>query len=215
MNILYLHGFRSAPASFKAQVMAREMAARGHSANWQCPQLPASPKAAIALALTLAQAALAKSASGSAMHGQSTPGSSTRDAAERLTIIGSSLGGYYATWLAEHLGCRAILLNPSVFAPRDLATQVGEHRQFHTDEPFVFLPHYVDELQALWVEPLTRMQRYFLVAAKGDEVLDWRDMTARYAGAEQLIIEGGDHGLSDFAPIVPRILNAAGMAPAL
>lgn len=197
--------------------MAREMAARGHSENWQCPQLPASPKAAIARALTLAQQALAKhvSAPGAATQSGSVNGTKARDPAERLTIIGSSLGGYYATWLAEHLGCRAILLNPSVFAPRDLATQVGEHRQFHTDEPFVFLPHYVDELKALWIEPLTRMERYFLVAAKGDEVLDWRDMAARYAGAEQLIIEGGDHGLSDFAPIVPRILTAAGLAPAL
>ena len=207
-SILYLHGFRSAPASFKAQVLAREMANRGLSHAWHCPQLPASPKEAVALALSIAHDILKTDTSGNA----SSAGQGAMDTPDRLTIIGSSLGGYYATWLAETLGCRAILLNPAVHAARALATQVGEHKQFHSDQPFVFLPEYVQELQAMWVPTLTRLDRYFLIAATGDEVLDWRDMAARYAGARQHIVDGGDHGLSDFDPLLPLILEAAGLS---
>jgi len=205
-SILYLHGFRSAPASFKARELARAMADRGLSAAWHCPQLPASPKEAITLALSIAQGILSGDPSARA------PGAGAAPAADRLTIIGSSLGGYYATWLAETLGCRAILLNPAVHAARALATQVGEHKQFHSDQPFIFLPEYVQELQALWVPALTHLDRYFLIAATGDEVLDWRDMAARYAGARQHIVDGGDHGLSDFDPLLPLILEAAGLS---
>lgn len=196
MKILYLHGFRSAPASYKAQVLAQEMHRRGLSDAWQCPQLPASPQQAAHLARALAEQAL---------EGDSHAPES------RLTVIGSSLGGYYATWLAETLGCRAILLNPAVHAARDLATQVGTHRQFHDDAPFVFLPAYVDELSALWVPALTRPERYFLIAATGDEVLDWREMAARYPDSRQHIVQGSDHGLSDFDTLMPEVLDFAGL----
>lgn len=204
--ILYLHGFRSAPASYKAQVLARRMSERGLAHAWHCPQLPASPKAALDLALSIAQDVMGTpSGAGAAC--------APADTTDQLTIIGSSLGGYYATWLAERLGCRAILLNPAVHAARALATQVGAHQQFHSTEPFIFLPEYVDELERAWVPTLTRLDRYFLIAATGDEVLDWRDMTARYAGARQHVVQGSDHGLSDFEPLVPLIEQAAGLPP--
>ena len=202
--LLYLHGFRSAPASYKARVLAGRMTDRGLTYDWHCPQLPASPKAALALALTIAEEILGTVPARDHLAGPP-------DTTARLTIIGSSLGGYYATWLAEKLGCRAILLNPAVHAARALATQVGEHQQFHSAEPFVFLPEYVDELEQAWVPALTRLERYFLIAATGDEVLDWRDMAARYAGARQHIVQGSDHGLSDFEPLVPLIERAAGL----
>lgn len=191
--ILYLHGFRSSPASLKSRLMAQAMAERGLEADWCCPQLPASPAAALKLALDLAEAGLG--------------GSGT----DRLTVIGSSLGGFYATWLAERLGCRAVLLNPVVHAARDLATQVGSHRTFHGDEPFEFLPGYVDELARAEADipALTRPERYFLLAATGDEVLDWREMQTRFAGSRQRIIEGSDHGISDFADWLPEVLDFA------
>ncbi|HEU5437042.1 MAG TPA: YqiA/YcfP family alpha/beta fold hydrolase, partial [Telluria sp.] len=90
-RVLYLHGFRSSPRSFKARVVSERMAQLGRIGDLICPQLPASPKAAIELALKLA-----------GRYGS------------ELSIIGSSLGGFYATCIAEHLGCRAVLLNPSV-----------------------------------------------------------------------------------------------------
>ncbi|CAM4114385.1 Esterase [Bordetella tumbae] len=192
--ILYLHGFRSSPDSFKARLMAQALADRGQAGerNWQCPQLPASPKAALDLAIGLAQRQLATAAS-------------PRD----LTIIGSSLGGYYATWLAEQLDCKAVLLNPAVEAPRDLATQVGQHRLYHSDAPFEFRAEYVAELAAAYVPAITQPERYFLIAATGDEVLDWREMRDRYAGCRQRIVPGSDHGLSDFAQWLPEVLDFA------
>lgn len=190
--ILYLHGFRSSPHSVKARLMAQAVADRGWASerDWQCPQLPASPKAALALSMHLAKTQL-----------------STATSARELTIIGSSLGGYYATWLAEQLDCKAVLLNPAVEAPRDLATQVGEHHMYHSDAPFEFRAEYVDELSAARVQAITCPERYFLLAATGDEVLDWREMRDRYGGCRQRIIPGSDHGLSDFAQWLPEVLD--------
>lgn len=190
--ILYLHGFRSSPTSFKARMMADAMAERGLSAAWACPQLPASPREAVAQALDIARRQLAGA-----------------DSPRALTIIGSSLGGFYATWLAEQLGCKAVLLNPAVEAARDLATQIGEHRMYHSDAPFVFLPEYVDELAAIHVPRISQPDRYLLVAATGDKVLDWREMRDRYAGCRQRIVQGSDHGLSDFADWMPEVLEFA------
>jgi len=190
--ILYLHGFRSSPTSMKARMMAGAMAERGLAAEWACPQLPASPREAIDLAMGIARRQL---------EGADSP--------RALTVIGSSLGGFYATWLAEQLGCKAVLLNPAVEAARDLATQVGEHHMYHSDAPFVFLPEYVDELAAIHAPRITQPDRYFLVAATGDEVLDWREMRDRYADCRQRIVQGSDHGLSDFAQWMPEVLEFA------
>ncbi|WP_427184113.1 YqiA/YcfP family alpha/beta fold hydrolase [Bordetella bronchialis] len=195
--ILYLHGFRSSPASFKARMLADEMARRGLSADWRCPQLPPSPREAADLAMSLAREQL----DALSRQGRTSP--------RALTVIGSSLGGYYATWLAEQLDCKAVLLNPAVHAPRDLATQVGRQSMYHSGAPFDFRPEYVDELAALAVQAPTRPERYFLIAATGDEVLDWREMRDWYAGCRQRIVEGSDHGLSDFAVWMPEVLQFA------
>jgi len=182
--ILYLHGFRSSPQSFKTGLLAARMAALGRGDEYLCPQLPPSPREAVELALQLARGI---------------------DPAT-LALIGSSLGGYYATWLAERLGCRAVLLNPAVHAARDLAGQVGAKTQYHTNAPFEFKAAYLDELAALKVDRITRPERYFLLAATGDELLDWREMVAQFAGARQHVIQGSDHGLSDFAAYMDEVL---------
>lgn len=187
--ILYLHGFRSSPSSMKARLMAERMAALGRSAELICPQLPASPKAAMALALDLIAGV----------------------PADQLNIVGSSLGGYYATWLAERTGCRAVLLNPAIVPLQDLDKHVGVTTQFHSDEPFEFKREYIDELRALAVDPITMPERYFLIAATGDEVLDYRDMVAHYAGARQHVIAGSDHGISEFADYLDPVLAFCGI----
>jgi predicted esterase YcpF (UPF0227 family) len=181
---VYLHGFRSSPNSFKARVVAAKMAALGRSDQLICPQLPASPKEAMALAVALVG---------------DTPGS-------QLAIVGSSLGGYYATWLAEQFGCRAVLLNPAVDPLKDLDQHVGVTTAWHSDQPFEFKREYLDELRALKVDRITRPERYFLIAATGDEVLDYRDMVAHYAGARQLLIDGSNHALAEFADHADDVL---------
>lgn len=187
--ILYLHGFRSSPQSFKARQLAQRMQALGRDAEYRCPQLPASPREAIALASTIAA--------------ECVP--------DRLTLIGSSLGGYYATYLAEQFGCRAVLLNPAVKPPRDLEKYVGVTTAFHSDEPFEFKREYIDELKTYAIENITRPERYFLFAATGDEVLDWREMVAHYPGAQQYVIQGSDHGISEFDQYIGQVLTFCGV----
>ena len=194
--ILYLHGFRSSPSSFKARMMAAEMARLGCPDQWRCPALPVSPRAAIDMALEQANQL-------GRQHG--------KDLADSLTVVGSSLGGYYAMHVAEKLGCRAVLLNPAVHADRDLARRVGTHTNYHNQEQIIeFLPHYLTELASLKSIPLTRPERYLLIAATGDELLDWREMRDICKGAKQIIIEGSDHGISDFATWMPEVMRFAG-----
>lgn len=183
MNILYLHGFRSSPQSMKSRLMAGHFARTEH--RFVCPQLPASPALAMELACEFIE----------------DRGNAARDWA----VIGSSLGGYYATYLAEHYGCRAALLNPAVRPDLDLGAYVGLLTAFHSDEPFEFKPEYLDELAALRVERITRAERYFLLAATGDEVLDWRHMRDHYLGAKQRIIDGSDHSIGEFADYVDEV----------
>ena len=183
--ILYLHGFRSSPKSFKARLLNDFFAAQGESHLFQCPQLPVSPKAALALARDICQ---------------SVP-------PEELALIGSSLGGFYATALAEEIGCRAVLLNPAVTPAEDLRQHVGIQRAWHSDDQFEFRASYVEELAPMACMRITRPDRYFLIAATGDEVLDWRQMVAHYPGARHKIIEGSDHGLSDFEQYMDEVVN--------
>ncbi len=126
---------------------------------------------------------------------------------DRLVVIGSSLGGFYANYLAEKYGCKAIALNPAVRAARELAPHVGMMTAYDSDEPFDFRPEYIDELKALQVEAITNPRRYFLIAAKGDELLDWREMVDFYPGAKQLVLEGSDHGIADYADHLPQVLE--------
>lgn len=187
--ILYLHGFRSSPQSMKARLVGERMAALGLADQLICPQLPASPRLAMELALSLIEGI----------------------PAQQLSIVGSSLGGYYATWLAERIGCRAVLLNPAVVPSLDLDRHVGVTTQYHSDEPFEFKREYINELHALEVPQISKPDRYFLIAATGDEVLDYRDMVAHYQGARQHVIQGSDHAISEFPQYVDEILAFCGI----
>jgi predicted esterase YcpF (UPF0227 family) len=185
-HLLYLHGFRSSPLSFKARRLHAWMATHRPDVQGWCPQLPPSPAAAIAMV----EAGIA-----------GWPKVST-------VIVGSSLGGFYATVLAERHGCPALLLNPAVDPARDLAAYIGEQVAFHDPEQhFFFRAEYVGELQALTPPAITRPGRYGAVIAKGDEVLDWREMVGRYPGATLRLLEGGDHALSDFDDHLPFVTS--------
>ncbi|MEX3920344.1 YqiA/YcfP family alpha/beta fold hydrolase [Paraburkholderia sp. BR10872] len=185
--IVYLHGFRSSPQSFKARLLAARMAELGRSGEWLCPTLPVSPREAIALAEQEIGA-------------QMKPG-------ERVTLIGSSLGGYFATHLAEKHGWRAALLNPAVVPDRDLSKYLGEQPLWHGGGSIVVEPRHLDELRALAVTSVTQTARYYLIAATGDEVLDYREMLAHYPGVPTHLIEGSDHGISEFADYVDEVIR--------
>lgn len=186
--ILYLHGFRSSPRSNKAQRVRAALAARGRSEEFRCPQLPASPREAAQLIEAVVE----------------------REDPRRLAVIGSSLGGYYATWLAERTGCRAALLNPAIEPYEDLRAHLGAQPVYFSDDSIDMKAEFLDELRALDTPRITRPERYFLLAATGDEVIDWRRMTAKYAGCRQRIIAGSDHQISEFADYVDEVLAFCG-----
>jgi uncharacterized protein len=188
-HLLYLHGFRSSPDSNKARRMALWVAQHHRALHWQCPQLDVSPRAAMNAVFALIDP---------------WP-------RNRMAVVGSSLGGFYATVVAERVGCKAVLLNPAVEPARDLSHHIGERTAWHSDTKLVFRPEFVDELRALHPAVLTRPQRYFCVIAKGDEVLDWREMTARYDGSRQKLLDGGDHALSDFELHLPNVAAFLGL----
>jgi predicted esterase YcpF (UPF0227 family) len=191
-HLLYLHGFRSSPRSFKALRLQDWLQAHRPDVRWHCPQLPPSPRTAMAQVQALLGGLPAR----------------------HLAVIGSSLGGFYATVLAEATGCRAVLINPAVDPARDLAAHVGEQTAFHDPtQRFAFRAGFVDELRAMTPAAITRPGRYFAVIAKGDELLDWREMSARYAGCPMRLIEGSDHGLSDFDEHLPAILHFLRLMP--
>jgi len=185
-HLLYLHGFRSSPQSAKARQVAAWMQAHHSDVVWLCPQLPPSPRDALT--------SLMAQTRGWPKNG--------------MAVIGSSLGGFYATVLAERLGCPAALLNPAVNPARDLAKHLGEQTNFHDPEDrFFFREEFIAELQAMTPAAITQPERYFAVIAKGDEVLDWREMSARYAGAHLRLLEGSDHALSNFDADLPHLLH--------
>lgn len=189
--IVYLHGFRSAPASIKARALGARMAERGLADRFWCEQLPVSPRAAIALA----EAEIARA----------------RAAGLTPSVVGSSLGGYYATWLAERHGLRAVLVNPAVVAPLSLEAYVGTQTNLYTGESFDFTREHIDELRTLEVPAITRPERYWLLAETGDEVLDYRHAVQKYAGARQTVLEGGDHGFSRWNDYLDAVIAFAGL----
>jgi predicted esterase YcpF (UPF0227 family) len=185
-HLLYLHGFRSSPLSTKARMVAAKVAAEHPDVTWWCPQLPPSPREAMSLVMD-------------------GIGSWPRGA---MGVIGSSLGGFYATHVAHETGCPSVLLNPAVDPARDLGRHVGEQSSWHDPaERFFFEPGFIAELRALEHRGVPRPEDTFAVIAKGDEVLDWREMTARYAGARIQLLEGSDHALSDFGDHIDEVLR--------
>jgi predicted esterase YcpF (UPF0227 family) len=189
-HLLYLHGFRSSPRSYKAQIMAHHMAIHHPDVKWACPSLPPSPKAAAELIDELTQ---------------DWP-------ATQSAVMGSSLGGYYATWLMQKRDFRAVLLNPAVFPERDLTNHIGEHAAWHDPgQRIYFAPHYIEEFKALQPGPMKSSDRYLAILAKGDEVLDWKEMLARYPGPQTVLLSEGDHALSDFTSHLPLVLQFLGL----
>lgn len=165
---------------------AAAVATRFPHMQWLCPALPASPQHAMdSILQATADWPLATTA-----------------------IIGSSLGGFYATWLAERWGCRAVLLNPAVHPARDLAAHLGNQTVWQDPEQhFVFEAAYVDELRALEVAHTSQPERYFAVIAKGDEVLDWQEMLGHYTGSHIKLLPGSDHALSDYEQHLGAVLS--------
>jgi predicted esterase YcpF (UPF0227 family) len=183
--IVYLHGFNSSPQSHKAQVMQRYMAERGLAAQFACPALPPEADEAVRI---IRQIVTAK---------------------PRVTYVGSSLGGFYATHLVERDGGRAVLINPAIDPHVGLHAYLGPQKNLYTGVPYELREEHLEQWRRLY-EPKITPDRYLLLVETDDEVLDYRQAVERYAGAEQVVVQGGDHSLRSFPEQLPRILEFAG-----
>ena len=180
--IVYLHGFNSSPQSHKAQVLGRYLAERGLGAQYACPGLPPLASEAI------------------------------REAEKLLSkgtcFVGSSLGGFYATWLAERHGVKAVLINPAIDPHVGLRAYLGRQENLHTGEPYELTEAHLRDWERHYAPSITP-GRYLLIVETGDEVLDYRRALERYAGAEAIVVQGGDHSLQSFPQHLPRIFEFA------
>ena len=182
--LIYIHGFNSSSQSGKAREMADWVAARGLAEAYVCPDLPDRPAQAIALLEDL----IARSSG-------------------RAKLIGSSLGGFYATYLAEKHDLKAVLVNPCVGCHEKLAEYLGQpQKNWHSGAEYVFSADHLADLQPLAV-PALRKPNYFLLVEQGDEVLDYREAVDFFAGCRQEVLAGGDHGFTRFTEYLPAILE--------
>lgn len=174
--LVYIHGFLSSPLSFKAQQTAQWLAQHHPEVAFYCPQLPPYPQQTQAILETLVESL----------------------SPEPVYLMGSSLGGFWATWLAEKYNLRAVLINPAVrpqdFMPAYLEVDL---KSYHTDDSYRLLAHHIDEIVAVDVTP-SRLQNYWLLVQTGDETLDYRHAVEKYAGCKQTIEAGGDHAFQGF-----------------
>lgn len=191
-TLVYLHGFNSSPQTVKGRKLLTAAASGRDPPHCHVPALHHRPAKAMRDVCAWVDA--------------------RPDRFGPLTFIGSSLGGYYATWLAEKYGARAIVINPAVRPFADLQAHLGPQQNPYTGERYELTRKHFAELKALWVERLTRHERYFLLVRAGDEVLDWREAVARYAGAWQFVAGGGTHGWEDIDAEIPAMLRFAGVA---
>ena len=189
-RIVYLHGFNSSPASKKANCLLANLAARRMAEAFAAPNLHHRP----ALAMRAFEA----------QYGAYNP--------DDITLVGSSLGGFYATYLTEKYGFKSILVNPAVGAHISLETFIGPQVNLYTGDKYEFTSAHIEELKALAVVKPKRLDRYWLMVETGDETLDYRQAVAFYCGAKQLVIEGGDHGFQAWQSLLPEVVAFAGIA---
>lgn len=162
--------------------------------QWHCPQLPPSPQQAMRKIMRWVRAGdRAAAAAG--------------QGAQPLAVIGSSLGGYYAALVAEQTGARCVLLNPAVYPARDLKAFIGKVKNWHSEGGYAFTQQHVDELLAMQSTAFTQPQRYAAIISKGDEVLSWREMTARYPAGHLQLLPCSDHAISEFDNFAGGVLQ--------
>jgi predicted esterase YcpF (UPF0227 family) len=185
--ILYVHGFNSSPASTKSRQLRSRLAALGRESEFSSPALPHWPNEAMAR----------------------LEGEIAGKAADEVTLVGSSLGGFYATWLTEKHGVRSVLVNPAITPHEGLRAYLGPQKNLHTGEPYQLTEEHLAQMAAFHVRQPARVERYLLLHTTGDELLDWRVAVDHYAGCRQVIVQGSDHGFPEFEDYLDITLDFA------
>ncbi len=174
--LLYIHGFLSSPQSFKARQTQVWLAANHPEIAYYCPQLTPYPEQTRRELEQLVESLLP----------------------QPVYLMGSSLGGFWATWLAEKYDLRALLINPAVSPGNFMPRYIGQElKAYHSDDCYQLTADHIDEINAVDC-PVARLQNYWLLVQTADETLDYRDAVKKYAGCKQTIEEGGDHAFQGF-----------------
>ena len=177
--LLYLHGFNSSPASAKAQQTQQWFAQNAPEIEFICPELPPYADRAMALLCAIVNA----------------------QRSDSIWVIGSSMGGFYATCLVEKFGSEniaAVLINPAVSPARGLDKWLGENSNYHSGETWLFEPQHIDEYRRWDPQVIKKQKNYLVLLQSGDEVLDYRDAQQRYTGCNIILESGGDHSFIDY-----------------
>ncbi|VAW52692.1 Esterase YqiA [hydrothermal vent metagenome] len=185
-KLLYLHGFNSSPESHKAQLVTQYLREKNCLDLLICPQIPVVPAEAKAFLEQLVEDALQE---------------------HELSFVGSSLGGYYATYLAEKYSGTAVLINPSVNPYVTLSAYLGENKFYFEDEVWEFNEEHIQQLKNMNVETITQAERYLVLLQTGDETLDYREAELMYKDAQCIIEQGGDHAFTNLERHLARIMQ--------
>ena len=132
--------------------------------------------------------------------------------AEHVTLIGSSLGGYYALYWAQRFRLKTVLINPAVRPWESLSNYLGDNQNYHTGEHFTFYPHHIAELKQYDVEVISQPENIYLLLQSADEVLDYRQALAKFPDSLIALQQGGSHGFDNFEQMIPSILNFVGIS---
>lgn len=188
-HLFYIHGFNSSPLSAKARLLADAVRDKP-AVRYQVPALPYDPRRAMAILEDAIRQCLPES----------------------VGLVGSSMGGFYGTAMAEKFGLPLVLVNPAVRPYELLRDYLGENENIYTGEKYVFTEAHVGQLKQLDVETVTRPERYLLLTQTGDEVLDYRQGVEKYAGCRQIVEPGGNHGFDGFERHLHTIFEFFGIA---
>lgn len=178
MLFLYIHGFNSSPASFKAQCFEKFLNENYPDEQFIAPELSDLPARAMA---TLEKFIKQYSEYSS------------------VALIGSSLGGFYATYLAQKFDLRAVLVNPAVNPQVLLVDYLGKNKNFYTGEEYEFTREHISQLDEISIRGMSSPNNLMVLLQTGDEVLDYQLAEKKYAESQLIIEQGGDHSFQNFA----------------
>jgi len=183
--LLSLHGFHSSPGSLKAQQMREYLTSEHPDIHFVCPQLPVFPQQMWETIESIF--------------------SQYEDC--EISVMGSSLGGFLATKVAQEYSAKVILINPAVTPDLLLTRYQGEQTHPHLLENYFIDQDYVQQLVALNVDNISHPENIWVLLQEDDEVLDYREALQKYSQCKITCEKGGDHSFVGFERYLAEIIH--------